>query len=40
MLDIQIYPDVLEFTHSAVGGEGVQVLFRVLGRDCIGSEFW
>ncbi len=30
--DIQIYLDVLELMHTATGGKGVQVLFRVLNR--------
>ena len=34
MLDIQVYLNVLELMHSAAGGEGVEVLFRVLNRDC------
>ena len=33
MLDIQVYLDVMELVHSAASGEGVEVLFRVLGRD-------
>lgn len=32
MLDIQVYLDVLELMHTAAGGEGVEVLFRVLNR--------
>ena len=36
--DIQVYLGVLELVHSAAGGEGVKVLFRVLNRDCEGSE--
>ena len=32
--DIEVYLDVLELIHSAAGGEGVEVLFRVLNRDC------
>ena len=34
MLDIQVYLNVLEFIHSAAGGEGLEVLFRIPGRDC------
>ena len=30
--DIQVYRDVLEVIHSAAGGEGVEVLFRILNR--------
>lgn len=36
--DIQVYLDVLELVHSAAGGEGVKVFFRVLNRDCEGPE--
>lgn len=36
--DIQIYLDVLELVHSAASGEGVEVLFCILNRDCEGSE--
>ena len=36
--DIQVYLDVLELVHSAAGGEGVEVLFRVLNRYREGSE--
>lgn len=32
LLDIQVYLDVMEIVHSAAGGEGVQVLFRILNR--------
>lgn len=31
MLDIEVNLDVLEFIHTTAGGEGVQVLFRILG---------
>ena len=30
--DIEIYLDILELIHSAAGGEGVEVLFRILDR--------
>ncbi len=44
MLDIQIYLDVMELMHTAAGGEGVQILFRILNRHSEGSEllvmFW
>ncbi len=32
MLDIQVYLNIMEIVHSATGGEGVEVLFRVLNR--------
>ena len=38
MLDIEIYLNVLEFIHAAPGGEGVQVLFRILSGHSEGSE--
>ena len=38
MLDIEIYLDVLEFIHATAGGEGVQVLFRILSGHSEGSE--
>ena len=38
MLDIEVYLNLLELIHAAAGGEGVQVLFRILNRDCKGSE--
>lgn len=36
MLDIQVYLNVMEIVHAATGGEGVEVLFRVLNcyREC------
>ena len=37
-LDIEVYLDILELIHATAGGEGVEVLFRVLNRDCEGSE--
>ena len=37
-LDIQVYRDVLEVIHSAAGGEGVEILFRVLNRYGEASE--
>ena len=36
--DIQVYRDVLEVIHSAAGGEGVEILFRVLNRYGEASE--
>ena len=38
MLDIEIYLDVLEFIHTTAGGEGVQILFRILSGHSKGSE--
>ena len=38
-LDIEIYLNILELIHSAAGGEGVEVLFRILDRYCESSEF-
>ena len=38
MLDIEVNPDVLEFIHATSGGEGVKVLFRILGGHGEGSE--
>lgn len=38
MLDIEVYLNILELMHTTGGGEGVEVLFRVLNRDCEGSE--
>ena len=37
-LDIQVYRDVLEGMHPVVGGEGVEILFRVLNRYGEASE--
>ena len=37
-LDIQVYRDVPEGMHPAVGGEGVEILFRVLNRYSGASE--
>lgn len=36
--NIQVYLDILELIHSAAGGEGVEVLFRILNRYREGSE--
>ena len=36
--DIEIYLDILELMHPAGGGEGVEVLFRILNRHGEGSE--
>ena len=36
--DIEIYLNILELIHSAAGGEGVEVLFRILNRHGEGSE--
>ena len=33
-LDVEIYLEALEAVYTAGFGEGVQVLFRVLGRHC------
>ena len=38
MLDIEVNLAVLEFIHATSGGEGVQVLFRILGGHGEGSE--
>ena len=38
MLDIQVYLNVLEFIHATAGGEGVEVLFRILSGHSEGSE--
>ena len=38
MLDIEIYLDILKLIHAATGGEGVQVLFRILSCHSKGSE--
>jgi hypothetical protein len=38
LLDIEIYLNVLEFIHAAAGGEGVEVLFRILSGHSEGSE--
>ena len=38
MLDIEIHLNILELIHSAAGGEGVEVLFRVLSGHSEGSE--
>ena len=38
MLDIEIYLDILELIHATAGGEGVQVLFRILSGHSEGSE--
>lgn len=38
MLDIEIYLDILEFVHATAGGEGVQVLFRILSGHSEGSK--
>ena len=38
MLDIEIYRDVLELIHATAGGEGVEILFRILSGHCNGSE--
>ena len=37
-LDIEIYLNILELIHSAAGGEGVEVLFRILSGHSEGSE--
>ena len=39
MLDIEIYLNILELIDSAAGGEGVEVLFRILDRYCESPEF-
>ena len=36
--DIEVYLDILELMHPAGGGEGVQVLFRILNCHSEGSE--
>lgn len=38
MLDIEIYLDILELIHATAGGEGVEVLFRILSGHSKGSE--
>ena len=38
MSDIEIYLDILELIHAAAGGEGVEVLFRILSGHSKGSE--
>ena len=38
MLDIEIYLDILEFIHATAGGEGVEILFRILSCHSKGSE--
>ena len=38
MLDIEIYRDILVFIHATAGGEGVEILFRILSGHCNGSE--
>ena len=38
MLDIEIYLDILELIHATAGGEGVQVLFRILSGHSKGPE--
>ena len=38
MLDIEIYLNVLELIHATAGGEGVEVLFRILSGHGKGSE--
>ena len=38
MLDIEIYLDILEFIDATAGGEGVEVLFRILSGHGEGSE--
>jgi len=37
-LDIKVYLEVLEAVHAAGFGEGVQVLFHVLGGHCEASK--
>ena len=37
-LDIEIYLEALEAVHAAGFGDGVQVLFRVLGGHCEASK--
>lgn len=39
MLDIEVNLDVLELIHATAGGEGVEVLFRILDRYCESPEF-
>ena len=36
--DIEIYLNILELIHAAAGGEGVEVLFRILSGHSEGSE--
>ena len=38
MLDIEIYRDILVFIHATAGGEGVEILFRILSCHSKGSE--
>ena len=38
-LDIEIHLNILELIHSAAGGEGVEILFRILDRYCESPEF-
>ena len=38
MLDIEIYLNILELIHATTGGEGVEVLFRILSGHSKGSE--
>ena len=38
MLDIEVNLDVLELIHAAAGGEGVEVLFRILSGHSESSE--
>ena len=38
MLDIEVNLDVLKFIHATPGGEGVQILFRILGGHGEASE--
>ena len=38
MLDIEIYLNILELIHATAGGEGVQILFRILSCHRKGSE--
>jgi hypothetical protein len=38
MLDIEIYLDILELIHAATGGEGVEILFRILSGHSESSE--
>ena len=38
MSDIEIYRDILEFILATAGGEGVEILFRILSGHSEGSE--
>ena len=38
MSDIEIYRDILEFILATAGGEGVEILFRILSCHSKGSE--